>query len=86
MALGLKPLRLLRTQNVCFSYKFLKATHHSFLNVFFVARFFLTTVSYGVPSPILSAVIDYLLNLSYYSRILAGNTSVFLSHHTAEGL
>jgi len=69
-----------------FSYKIFKATDHSFLKVFFVAHFILTTVSYGVPSPFRSTDIDYLFNLSYYSRILADNTSVCLSHHTAGGL
>ena len=69
-----------------FSYKIFKAAHHSFLNVFFVAHFILTTLSYGVPAPCRSTGMDYLVNLSYYSRNLSGNTSVFLSHHTAGGL
>jgi len=67
-----------------FSYKIFKATHHSFLNVFSVAHFILTTVSYSAPSPFCSPSIDYLLNLSYYSTILAGNTSVFC-HITLPG-
>ena len=62
-----------------------KATHHSFLNVFFVAHFILTTVSYGLPSPFRSPSIDYLLNWSYYSTMLAGNNTSVLYHITLPG-
>ena len=44
-----------------FSYKIFKATDHSFLKVFFVAHFILTTLSYGVPSP------EYVCVLSHYT-------------------
>jgi len=51
---------------------------------FFRCPFILMTVSYGVPSLFPSPSINCLLNLSYYSRILAGNTSVFC-HITLSG-
>ena len=65
--------------------KIFKATYHSFLIFFFVAHFILTTVSYGLPSPFRSPSIDYLLNLSYYSTILAGNNTSVLYHITLPG-
>ena len=67
-----------------FSYKNVQS-HSPFVpQFFFVAHFILTTVSYGLPSPFRSPSIDYLLNLSYYSTIVADKTSVFC-HITLPG-
>jgi len=67
--------------------KIFKAPHYSLLNVFFVAHFVRTTVLYGMASFSFlcgSLRIDYLLNLKYYSRIWACNTSV-ICHITLPG-